>query len=191
MSKKLKVAGPATNDELGAAYQASRVPHERERLWAIRMAQQGEWTCEKIAHTVGRGRDPMVRWVRAYRQGGSPRLLERRYEGRREKKALVDGLRRGPWKPAKAIRRWLQRARGIELQLGGVDSGLKQLEARGKVPRKSHTRGGYTRDCPQASSLGHPGRETGPCGGGRGASVWLDPCHATLWDVARATTHGA
>jgi len=140
MSKKLKVAGPATNDELGAAYQASRVPHERERLWAIRMAQQGEWTCEKIAHTVGRGRDPMVRWVRAYRQGGSPRLLERRYEGRREKKALVDGLRRGPWKPAKAIRRWLQRARGIELQLGGVDSGRKQLEARGKVPRKSHTK---------------------------------------------------
>src|SRR5215472_14373059 len=35
MSKKLKVAGPATNEEIGAAYQASRVPHERERLLAV------------------------------------------------------------------------------------------------------------------------------------------------------------
>jgi putative transposase len=144
MSKKLKVAGPATNDEIGAAYQASRVPHERERLLAIRMGQQGEWTFEKIAHTLGRGRDTIVRWVRAYRQGGIPRLLERRYEGRREKlseddkQALVDGLRRGQWKTAKEIRRWLQRERGIELKLGGVYYWLKQLEARWKVPRKSH-----------------------------------------------------
>jgi transposase len=135
MSKKLKVAGPATNDEIGAAYQASRVPHERERLLAIRMGQQGEWTFEKIA---------IVRWVRAYRQGGIPRLLERRYEGRREKlseddkQALVDGLRRGQWKTAKEIRSWLQRERGIELKLGGVYYWLKQLEARWKVPRKSH-----------------------------------------------------
>jgi len=144
MRKKLKVAGPATNDELGAAYQASRVPHERERLWAIRMAQQGEWTCEKIAHTVGRGRDPMVRWVRAYRQGGSPRLLERRYEGRRaqlsadDQQALIEGLRRGPWKTAKEIRRWLQRERGIELKLGGVYDWLNRREASWKVPRNSH-----------------------------------------------------
>src|SRR5919198_2165332 len=98
MSKKLKVAGPATNDEIGAAYQASRVPHERGRLFAIRMGQQGEWTCEKIAHTLGRGRDTIVRWVRAYRQGGIQGLLERRYEGRRaelaahEQTALVEGL---------------------------------------------------------------------------------------------------
>jgi transposase len=144
MSKKLNVAGPATNDEIGAAYQASRVPHERERLLAIRMGQQGEWTFEKIAHTLGRGRDTIVRWVRAYRQGGIPRRLERRYEGRREKlsegdkQALVDGLRRGQWKTAKEIRSWLQRERGIELKLGGVYYWLKQLEARWKVPRKSH-----------------------------------------------------
>src|SRR5919198_5957853 len=82
MSKKLKVAGPATHEEIAAAYKASRDPQERERLLAIRMGQQGEWTCEKIAHTLGRGRDTMVRWVRAYRQGGISGLLGGRDEGR-------------------------------------------------------------------------------------------------------------
>src|SRR5262249_12850346 len=144
MSKKLKVAGPATNEEIGAADQARRGPPEGGAPLAIRMGQQGEWTCEKIAHTLGRGRDTIVRWVRAYRQGGIPRLLERRYKGRREKlseddkTALVDGLRRGQWKTAKEIRSWLQRERGIELKLGSVYYWLKQLEARWKVPRKSH-----------------------------------------------------
>ena len=112
MSKKLNVAGPATNAAIGAAYHASRVPHERERLLASRMGPPGEWTCEKIAPTLGRGRDTMVRWVRADRQGGIPRRRERRDEGRREKlsegdkQALVDGWRRGPWKTATEIRRW-------------------------------------------------------------------------------------
>src|SRR5215831_11908541 len=144
MSKKLKVAGPATNEEIGAAYQASRVPHERERLLAIRMGQQEEWTLEKIAHTLGRGRDTIVRWVRAYREGGIQRLLARRPEGRRarlsedDQQALIAGLRRGQWKTAKAIRRWLQQERGSELQLAGVYDWLKRLEASWKVPRKSH-----------------------------------------------------
>ena len=144
MGKKLKVGGPATYEEIGAAYQASRAPQERERLLAIRMGQQGEWTCEKIAHTLGRGRDTIVRWVRAYRQGGIQGLLERRYEGRRaqlsadDQQALIEGLRRGQWKTAKEIRRWLQRERGIELKLGGVYYWLNRLEASWKVPRKSH-----------------------------------------------------
>jgi transposase len=142
MGKARKVGGPATDDEIGAASQASRAPQERERLLAIRMGQQGEWTCEKIAHTVGRGRDTIVRGVRAYRQGGSHRLLARRDAGRRaqlsaaEQQALIEGVRRGPWKTAKDIRRGLQRERGLDLTLGGVYSWRHRLEARGKVPRK-------------------------------------------------------
>src|SRR5262249_61923978 len=81
MSKKLKVAGPATNEEIGAAYQASRGPHERERLLAIRMGQQGGWTCEKIAHTLGRGRDTIGRGGRAYRQRGDSRVRRARDKG--------------------------------------------------------------------------------------------------------------
>ena len=51
MGEKLKVGGPATHAAGDAAYQASQELHARERLLAIRMGQQGEWTCEKIAHT--------------------------------------------------------------------------------------------------------------------------------------------
>jgi len=51
MGKKLKVGGPATHEEVDAAYQASQELHERERLLAIRMGQQEEWTLEKSAHT--------------------------------------------------------------------------------------------------------------------------------------------
>jgi len=144
MGKKLKVGGPATHEEVDAAYKASQELHERERLLAIRMGQQEEWTLEKIAHTLGRGRDTIVRWVRAYREGGIQRLLARRPEGRRarlsedDQQALIAGLRRGQWKTAKAIRRWLQQERGSELQLAGVYDWLTRLAARWKVPRKSH-----------------------------------------------------
>jgi putative transposase len=144
MGKTLKVGGPATQAAIEAAYKASQDPHERERLLAIRMGQQGQWTLETIAQVLGRGRDTIVRWVRAYREGGMTRLLKRRYQGRRaqlseaDQQALVEGLRKGQWKSAKEIRRWLQKERGVELKLGGVYYWLNRLEARWKVPRKRH-----------------------------------------------------
>ena len=90
------------------------------------MGQQGDWTLEKIAHTWGRGRDIIVRWVRTYREGGVQRLLARRYEGRRARLSEDD---------QQALREGLRRA---QLTLGGVYYWLKRLEASGKVPRKSH-----------------------------------------------------
>ena len=51
MGKKLNVGGPATHEEVDAAYQASQELHERERLLAIRMGLQEDWTLEKNAHT--------------------------------------------------------------------------------------------------------------------------------------------
>jgi transposase len=97
MGKTLKVGGPATHADIEAAYKASQDPHERERLLAIRMGQQGQWTLETIAHVLGRGRDTIVRWVRADQEGGITRLLKRRYQGRRapwseaDQQALVEG----------------------------------------------------------------------------------------------------
>ena len=49
MGKTLKVGGPATPADIEAAYKASQDPHERERLLAIRMGQQGNGTLETIA----------------------------------------------------------------------------------------------------------------------------------------------
>src|SRR5919202_1754169 len=57
MGKTLQVGGPATYEEIGAAYQASRAPQERERLLAIRMGQQGEWkTAKEIRRWLQRER---------------------------------------------------------------------------------------------------------------------------------------
>jgi hypothetical protein len=126
MGKTLKVGGPATQADIEAAYKASQDPPERERLLASRMGQQRQWTLETSAHVLGRGRDTIVRWVRADRAGGVTRLLKRRSQGRRvqlseaDRQALVEGLRKGQWKSAKEIRRWLQKERGVELKLGGV-----------------------------------------------------------------------
>jgi transposase len=126
MGKKLKVGGPATPAAIEAAYKARQELPERERLLAIRMGQQGDWTLEQIAPPVGRGRDPIGRGVRTSREGGVQRLLARRYAGRRarlsedEQQALREGLRSGQWKTAREIRRWLLRERGIALKGGGV-----------------------------------------------------------------------
>jgi transposase len=90
------------------------------------MGQQGNGTLETIAQVLGRGRDTIVWWVRAYRAGGISRLLERRDQGRRallseaDQQALVEGFRNGQWKSAKEICRWLQKGGGVELKLGGV-----------------------------------------------------------------------
>ena len=56
MSKKLKVQGPATPEEVEAALKASMKHYERERLLALKMAQQEDWTMSQIAKTLGRGR---------------------------------------------------------------------------------------------------------------------------------------
>lgn len=146
MGKKLKVAGPATVQGVDTAYQQSRDPHERERLLAIRMGQQGHWTLQQIAEAVKRGRATIIRWVRAYRRAGIEGVLERHYEGERrkpslsaqERQALKKGLGEGQWKSAREIQRWFNREHHKELQLATIYYWLGQVRASWKVPRKSH-----------------------------------------------------
>ena len=146
MGKKLKVAGPATAQEVDKAYQKSREPHERERLLAIRLGQQGQWTLEQIARSLRRGRATIIRWVRAYRHAGIEGVLERHYEGERrkpgldaqERQELKRGLAEGKWKSAREIQRWLKGERNKELRLGAIYYWLRQMRASWKVPRKSH-----------------------------------------------------
>ncbi len=146
MGKKLKVAGPATAQEVANAYQKSRDRHERERLLAISLGQQGQWTLEQIAQSLTRSRATIIRWVRAYRQGGIKGLVERHYEGERRKPSLRgeeleelrEGLEEGKWKSAREIQRCLKGHRDKELKLGAIYYWLRQLRASWKVPRKSH-----------------------------------------------------
>ncbi len=144
MGKTLKVEGPATPEEVEAAYQASTEKHDRERLQAIRLGQQGTWTLEGIAQVLDRGRATIGRWVKAYREGGLKGLLQREHGGREarvgesDREALREGLRAGRWKSAREVQRWLQQERGIDLKRGGVSYWLEKIRASWKVPRKNH-----------------------------------------------------
>jgi transposase len=110
------------------------------------MGQQGQWTLEQIAAAVQRGRATIIRWVRAYRQGGIAGVLERHYMGERrppslntqERQELKQGLAEGQWKSAREIQRWLKAERHKELTLAAISYWLGQLRASWKVPRKSH-----------------------------------------------------
>jgi transposase len=144
MGKTLKVGGPATPAEVKAAFRASQERHDRERLQAVMLGQQGQWTLAEIAQALSRGRATIATWIGVYRQEGLESLLRRRHVGRGAKVADADreawqeGLRQGKWKTAKEIQRWLKRERGIELTVWGVYYWLYQLQGSWKVPRKSH-----------------------------------------------------
>ena len=77
MSKPLQVGDTASLESLDAAYKASHERHDRERLLAIHLAHQGSQTLEQIGVILKRGRATIARWVKAYREGGIQKLLQR------------------------------------------------------------------------------------------------------------------
>ncbi len=82
MPKRVKVFGPATPEEIADAYQKCTSPHDYSRLVAQKMAQQGEWTLKQIGKALGKDSTTIVRWMKAYRQGGLQGLLVRGHGGR-------------------------------------------------------------------------------------------------------------
>src|SRR5881409_2147480 len=103
MGKKLKVGGPATPAEVKAAFRASQERHDRERLQAVMLGQQGRWTLAEMAQAFSRGRATIATWIGVYRQEGLEGLRRRRHAGRgakvadADRQALQDGLRQGKW----------------------------------------------------------------------------------------------
>ena len=143
MGKKLNVGGPATPAEVKAAFRASQERHDRERLQAVMLGQQGQWTLAEMAQAFSRGRATMATWIGVSRQAGLESLLRRRPVGRgatvadADREAWQEGLRQGKWTTAREIQRWLKRERGLEFTVWGVYDWLSQRQGRWKVPRKS------------------------------------------------------
>ena len=143
MPKRVKVFGPATPEEIADAYRKCTSPHDFCRLVALEMAQQGEWTLKQIGKALSKDRTTIVRWMKAYRQGGLQGLLARGHGGREPRlkeddiEAFKAELRSGRWKTATEIRNWLKQ-RGICMTVWGVYYWLKKVKARNKVPRKTH-----------------------------------------------------
>lgn len=126
MAKLLKVEGPVMPEDADKAYKATQEPHDRERLMAIRMAQQGGYTLEQIGSSLNRGRATIARWLKAYREGGLEKLLHRSHGGRlaslskSQQDTLVQGLRSGRWRTTREIQAWLRKEQGVDLSLSGI-----------------------------------------------------------------------
>ncbi len=144
MPQKLKVTGPATDEELAAARKSRLNRHDQERLIAVQMAQQGEWKIASIAKALSRGTATISRWLSKYRDGGICQLLQRGNGSRqpqlqpKDLSALQQGLREGKWKAGNEIQKWLAQEQGICLSISGVHYWLRKARARCKVPRKKH-----------------------------------------------------
>ena len=145
MAKPLEVGDASSLEEVDKAYEASRERHDRERLLAIRLAHQGKHTLEQMGSILKRGRATIARWLKAYREGGTEKLLERGHGGgpeaslsQADQEALVEKLLSGCWKRARDIQIWLQEERGIDLKLSGVYYWLDKLKGSWKVPRPKH-----------------------------------------------------
>jgi hypothetical protein len=69
MPKKVKVSGPATPDDIAAAYHQCSNPHDYTRLIALEMAQPGQWTLQEIAAALGKHRATIARWLKAEGKG--------------------------------------------------------------------------------------------------------------------------
>jgi transposase len=118
-----------------------------QRLQAMRMAAQGQWTLRQIADAVGAGRSSVAGWLKIVREQGVDALLQRK-EGQgapgrvkgKVQAAIMAGLREGRWRRARDLQRWLEKEHGIQMGLGGVYYYLGKVGGVLKVPRKTHAK---------------------------------------------------
>jgi len=140
--KPLSLGTHSTQLEVECQYKSSSEKHDRERLLAILMAYENN-SLHRIGFTLRRGRSSIARWLKAYREGGIGKLLQRKHEGRKAclsqscQDALVENLRSGQWKKAREVQIWLK-TQHVELKLSAVYYWLRRLGASWKLPRKSH-----------------------------------------------------
>lgn len=144
MARPLRVEGTATPAEVEAAYQAATDRHCRERLLAVHLALDGEHSLRQIARALWRGTRTVKRWLKAYREGGIAKLLERKHRDRKASLSpavqdeLREGLLSGRWRKAQEIQAWLEEQHQIRLKLGGVRYWVRKLRGSWKLPQTSH-----------------------------------------------------
>lgn len=147
MRPNLKITGPGTYEDVRDAFRNETNPKRKQKLQVIRLGFVGVHTSEQIARIVDCSKASVTNWVRAYRNGGIPGLLnDQRKSGRspsldgRAVAELLEGLQAGRWKRIKEIRTWLAEEHGAALSYRGVHYWLVKLGASLKVPRKSHAK---------------------------------------------------
>ena len=116
-----------------------------QRLLAMRLAAQGEFTAQQIADHVGISRRQFFNWVDRLKTDGVEGLLHHRPRSGRParlsasvREQLVEGLRAGRWKRAWEIQQWLRTEHAVSLELSSVYYWLGKLGGVRKVPRRTH-----------------------------------------------------
>jgi len=148
MRAPIRLEKPADAARIEAALQEPiDKPWKRQRLQAMRMAAQGQWTLEQIADAVDAGRSTVAGWIKTLRERGFEALLSwQPGQGAPGvlnpvmQKALTEGLAQGRWRRARDVQRWLQDEHGVELAMGGVYYYLGKAGGVLKVPRKTHAK---------------------------------------------------
>lgn len=120
---------------------------QRQRLQAMQMAAQGQWSLQQIADAVGAGRSTVAVWLKTVRTRGMAGLLEWK-EGQGAPSRLTDpilaaieaGLGEGRWRRARDLQLWLVEDHGIQMELSGVYYYLGKAGGVLKVPRKTHAK---------------------------------------------------
>ena len=122
-------------------------PWKQQRLQAMRMAAQGQWSLQQIADAVDAGRSSVAVWLKTLREQGFEALVTWRpgqgapaQVSGEVQKLIGEGLAQGRWRRARDVRRWLQAEHAIELSLTGVYYYLGKAGGVLKVPRKTHAK---------------------------------------------------
>ena len=136
-----------TPEAVKAAYQAERDPAIRTRLHGLWLLRSG-WTLEAVAEAVGVHDRTVQRWAAWYRVGGLAEVRSHRMGGTghpgfltAEQEAEVAAeVATGRFRTAEEIRDWIAARYGVRYQVKGVQTLLKRLGCRPKVPRPVHAK---------------------------------------------------
>ena len=126
-----------------------RIPWKGQRLQAIRLAMEGQETCQRIAAIVRTTSASLCQWIGWFRQGGIEELLGHANGAKGGKAPRFDPqqwerfraeLARGQWRTARDAQRWLWEELGLKIARKEVCRHLGKLGARLKVGRRSHVK---------------------------------------------------
>jgi transposase len=147
MPKRFHLNQPEMAQAAAKALAQCQDVKDQQRLLAVRMAASGEFTAGQIAEHLDISRRQFFNWIKALKKGGVAGLLARRHGGGAVARVsgnilaeLQDGLRRGHWKRAKEIQRWLADQHQVKMGASGVYYWLGKLGGVLKVPRKTHAK---------------------------------------------------
>lgn len=129
------------------AYAKCKDAKDKQRLLVIRLGFQGGHTQAQAAKIAGVCRATVGKYAKAYRDGGIAGLLKRDYHGGRPaqvppaaREQWAERLKKGGFKRAKEMRRWLAAEHKVNMSLDGVYYWLKKLGGVWKVPRRTHAK---------------------------------------------------